>query len=65
MLRIIFCASIVVTAIAAAVVCAIGYSAVQGEQRSLADGLLIVSAVVVLGSLVMAAVIFRALRPHA
>ena len=65
MLRIILCASIIVTAISAAVIGIARYSALEREQRSAADGLLIVSAVVVLGSLVMAAIIFRALRPHA
>ena len=64
-MRIILCASIIVTAISAAVIGIARYSALEREQRSAADGLLIVSAVVVLGSLVMAAIIFRALRPHA
>jgi len=60
----ILCTSIVVTAIAAVLVGIVRYSTLQGEQRSAADGLLIVSIVVAVGGLITAAVIFRALRPR-
>ena len=63
MLRAVLCASIVVTALAVAAIGIARYSTLENEQRSLADGLLIVSAIVVLVDLIMAGFIFRALRP--
>ena len=62
MLRIVLCATIVVTAISVAVIGIARYFALQHEERSAVDGLLIASAVVVVVSLLMAAFIFRALR---
>ena len=63
MLRAVLCASILITAMSVAAIGIARYSTLQNEQRSLVDGLLIASAIVVLISLIMAGFIFRLLRP--